>query len=163
MFTANPLALPSVDASSAPLTQTFFQLNSLVQLSPNPPIFASMHATDEVTVIEEPRLSVGPSCKGRPATIVGTQGADRLRGTAGSDVILARGGDDHVFGLAGSDLLCGGAGDDRLRGNRGADRIFGQTGADQIEGGRGRDGCNGGGGHRDTQRSCEAQIPPRGR
>ena len=55
-----------------------------------------------------------PLCNGRPATIVGTPGNDRLEGTAGDDVIAGLGGNDRLAGLDGDDVLCGGPGDDQL-------------------------------------------------
>jgi Ca2+-binding RTX toxin-like protein len=48
------------------------------------------------------------SCNGRQATIVGTDGNDRVRGTTGPDVIVARGGNDFVRSRAGNDVICGG-------------------------------------------------------
>jgi uncharacterized delta-60 repeat protein len=80
-----------------------------------------------------------PTCAGKEATIVGTDGKDRLRGTKGADVITALGGKDVVKGLAGNDRLCGGDGKDRLMGGEGKDRIFGESGKDRIAGGPGRD------------------------
>ena len=39
-----------------------------------------------------------PTCFGRPATIVGTNHADRISGTRGRDVIIAGNGNDLVVG-----------------------------------------------------------------
>lgn len=121
------------------------------------------------------------TCAGKPATVLGTGGDDRLVGTVGDDVVLARGGRDvvhtfrghdlvcagrgadvvrsgvwadRVFGNAGSDRLIGGGGADRLRGNRGADRLLGRAGSDNLAGGSGLDVCRGNRG-RDAARSCE--------
>ena len=80
-----------------------------------------------------------PRCAGRPATIVGTGGADVLRGTRRADVIVALGGNDLVSAAAGDDLVCGGAGADRLLGGAGADRLLGGPGPDRLQGGRGAD------------------------
>ncbi|GAA4714833.1 calcium-binding protein [Nocardioides conyzicola] len=66
-----------------------------------------------------------PRCHGLLATVVGTQGADRLTGTAGRDVIVARGGDDRVDGRGGDDVICGGDGADTLIGGPGGDRLYG--------------------------------------
>jgi Ca2+-binding RTX toxin-like protein len=55
-----------------------------------------------------------PTCLGKPATIVGTDGNDTLTGTDGNDVIAGLGGDD-VITSGGSDewdLICGGDGND---------------------------------------------------
>jgi RTX calcium-binding nonapeptide repeat (4 copies) len=39
-----------------------------------------------------------PTCDGRVATIVGTEGNDTINGTAGRDVIVGLGGDDTIYG-----------------------------------------------------------------
>jgi uncharacterized delta-60 repeat protein len=84
-------------------------------------------------------LSPGPTCGGKPATIVGTAGAETLHGTPGDDVIVARGGADRVQSGRGHDLVCGGSGRDVLRGGRGADRLLGGSDRDRCLGGAGRD------------------------
>jgi Ca2+-binding RTX toxin-like protein len=76
-----------------------------------------------------------PTCHGRPATVVGTSGPDRLIGTAGPDVVVGLGGRDIVRGRGGDDVLCGGGDADRLWGGPGDDRLHG--GRD----GRGADGA----------------------
>lgn len=83
-------------------------------------------------------------CKGRRATIVGTDGADRLVGTAGPDVIVAGAGNDRIFGRGGNDVVCAGAGNDRVVGGAGNDRLYGEGGRDLIIGGKGRDVLDGG-------------------
>jgi len=88
--------------------------------------------------------SKNASCAGRPATIVGSSGADRLTGTPGTDVIAALGGNDRVSGLAGNDVICGGAGKDTLKGGKGNDKLLGQAGKDKLLGGPGRDKLRGG-------------------
>lgn len=75
----------------------------------------------------------GATCAGLRATIVGTQGDDRLRGTRGRDVIAALGGHDRVAGRGGDDVICGGRGSDVLDGGGGADALLG--GLDRVEGG----------------------------
>ena len=94
-----------------------------------------------------------PTCKGRPATVVGTPGRDRLKGTARRDVIAALAGNDDVRGLAGNDLVCAGAGKDVVKagagkdlvlGGSGRDRLFGQGGRDRLLGEKGRDTLLGG-------------------
>lgn len=84
------------------------------------------------------------SCNGRPATIVGTSGADTLIGTAGDDVIVGLGGNDTIRGLGGNDVICGGTGNDRLFGGGGADTLHGDAGRDLILGGYGPDVARGG-------------------
>ena len=88
-----------------------------------------------------------PSCLGRTATIVGTDGDDILLGTVGKDVIQAGRGDDTVLGDRGGDVICGGPGTDFVRGGRNndtvhggpgdGDRAYGDLGDDQVNGGPG--------------------------
>jgi Tol biopolymer transport system component len=78
------------------------------------------------------------------ATIIGTDGADRLEGTPGTDVIAGRGGDDVILGLGGDDLICGDDGDDRLEGGDGNDFLDGDAGSDTLDGGAGSDTLIGG-------------------
>src|SRR5690348_16943319 len=70
---------------------------------------------------------VGPTatCRGWPATIVGTGGNAALVGTTGRDVIAAFGGDDSIASLSGRDLVCAGRGSDRVGAGSAADRVFG--------------------------------------
>jgi CSLREA domain-containing protein len=86
------------------------------------------------------------TCKGKAATIVGTNGAEKLKGTSRKDVIAALGGKDKVSGLAGNDLICGGGGKDTLNGGKGNDKLFGQKGNDTLKGGPGNDKLKGGAG-----------------
>ena len=110
-----------------------------------------------------------PRCGGRPATILGTAGADTMRGTLGRDVILGLAGNDMIRGLAGNDVLCGGPGrdtliggdgNDRLFGVSGRDRLFGDRGRDRLDGGSGRDRCRGGQGRNTTIRCDDRNAPP---
>jgi extracellular elastinolytic metalloproteinase len=73
-----------------------------------------------------------PSCLGKAATRVGTEGANVLRGGAGADVIVGLGGNDRITGGGGSDLICAGAGSDRLTGGRGRDKFDAGEGNDTI-------------------------------
>ena len=101
---------------------------------------------------------IAPTCRGVPASIVGTDGIDVIRGSSGNDVIQAGPGNDWVRGLGGADLICGGAGDDRIRGGSGGiatltaapgarvpgdgvygDRLFGGPGDDLVIGQGGPD------------------------
>ena len=97
-----------------------------------------------------------PTCKGNPATIVGTDGPDQIAGTAAADVIAALGGNDTVRALAGNDVVCGGPGKDTLKGGKGKDTLLGQAGKDTLNGGPGRDLCKGGKGN-DTASKCEVE------
>ena len=96
------------------------------------------------------------TCKGEPATVVGTGGVDKLSGTAAADVIAALGGNDKASGLAGNDLICGGAGKDSIKGGSGKDTLLGQKGKDTLKGGKDKDNCTGGKG-KDTASGCEAE------
>jgi RTX calcium-binding nonapeptide repeat (4 copies) len=98
----------------------------------------------------------GPTCKGKPATIVGTNGSDVRTGSQGQDVIVGLGGNDSVSGVAGNDLICGGAGKDTLKGGKGKDSLLGQKGKDSLRGGGGKDLCKGGKGN-DTASKCEIE------
>jgi uncharacterized repeat protein (TIGR01451 family) len=133
------------------------------------------------TVTASTRVTAASTCRGVPATIVGTSGADMLLGTGGPDVIAGLGGGDTVVGRAGRDLICSGGGNDRVVAGPAADRVFGAGGADRLlgrggpdllagnpgrdllegnggfdrmRGGGGFDRCRGGGGF-DIARSCE--------
>ncbi len=95
-----------------------------------------------------------PTCFGRSATIVVSEG-ERTRGTPGNDVIVGTraaddirggGGDDVICGLEGDDDIRGGGGDDLIAGGPGDDRLIGGRGRDELRGGRGRDRLSGGGG-----------------
>jgi Ca2+-binding RTX toxin-like protein len=66
-----------------------------------------------------------PTCKGRPVTILGTDGADVLKGSNQKDVISALGGEDRIDGRGGNDIICGGSGRDLIKGGPGHDKIFG--------------------------------------
>ncbi|HEY3192421.1 MAG TPA: calcium-binding protein, partial [Solirubrobacterales bacterium] len=84
------------------------------------------------------------TCKGKPATIVGTSGNDVRKGTSGEDVMVGLGGNDKLSGLARSDLICGGAGKDTLNGGKGNDKLYGEAGKDTLKGGPGKDKLKGG-------------------
>jgi extracellular elastinolytic metalloproteinase len=74
-----------------------------------------------------------PSCFGRAATKVGSDGANVLRGGRGPDVIVGLGGNDRISGGGGSDLICAGPGADRLTGGGGRDKFDGGDGNDTID------------------------------
>lgn len=79
-----------------------------------------------------------PTCFGKPATIVGTNGDDdgqshdALLGTKKKDVIVGKDGNDIILGRGGNDLICGGEGDDTIAGMSGDDRSNGGPGDDQV-------------------------------
>jgi hypothetical protein len=106
-----------------------------------------------------PGPAVGPGgtpvfCKGKPATIVGTNGNDVSSGTPARDVMVGLGGNDSLSGLAGNDLICGGKGKDNLNGGKGKDKLYGQKGKDKLRGKAGKDLCVGGPG-KDIAKACE--------
>ena len=80
------------------------------------------------------------TCDGRPATLIGTDGADTIDGTGGNDVILGLSGDDVIRGLGGNDVICGDVGNDVLRGGPGSDTLIGGDGDDVLRCGSGHDG-----------------------
>jgi RTX calcium-binding nonapeptide repeat (4 copies) len=96
------------------------------------------------------------TCKGLPATIVGTDGNDVRSGSQGQDVIAGLGGNDALSGLGGNDVICGGPGRDTLKGGKGKDTLLGQKGKDALNGGPSRDLCKGGKGN-DTASKCEVE------
>ncbi len=140
------------------------------------PVKSNNKATATTRVIGPPA-----TCRGVPATIVGTTGDDTIAGTGSRDVIAALGGNDTIASLAGRDLVCAGSGDDYIGAGRAADRVFGgaggdrllgrggpdllrgnggddvlrgNRGADRLRGGSGSDRCRGGSGA-DSIRGCE--------
>jgi len=95
------------------------------------PVLAAMAAA--AAIVPGSDAATSPTCQGRPATIVGTAGADNLTGTAAADVIVAKGGDDIINGVGGNDVLCGNEGDDLVRGG---------SGVNVVDGGSGNDACS---------------------
>jgi hypothetical protein len=93
-----------------------------------------------------PPFTAAPACKGKPATIVGTEGKDVRKGTSRKDVIVGLGGNDKLSGLAGNDVICGGSGKDTLNGGKGNDKLYGEAGKDTLKGGPSADKLNGGAG-----------------
>jgi Ca2+-binding RTX toxin-like protein len=105
---------------------------------------------------QDQNLSTCPTCKGKRATIVGTNGNDVRSGTPGRDVIVGLGGQDKLSGNAGNDLVCGGKGKDNLYGGKGKDALLGQGAKDKLHGGGGKDTCKGGKGN-DSATACEVE------
>lgn len=92
---------------------------------------------------------VGPAaaqllCRGKVATMVGTDRDDVLQGTSANDVIVGGGGRDTLIGLSGRDRLCGGGGADKLFGGEAGDLLAGGSGRDRIVGAGGSDDLFGG-------------------
>jgi hypothetical protein len=97
-----------------------------------------------------PDLDPIPSCQGRPATCVGTEGDDLVWGTEDDEVIMTLGGDDVVQADEGDDIVCLGPGDDAAHGARGDDFLFGGDGNDWLFGAQGEDSLYGEAGTRDV-------------
>jgi uncharacterized delta-60 repeat protein len=102
-----------------------------------------------IRLLGDPGGSAKGKCAGKKATVVGTNGKDKLKGTKKKDVISAGRGKDTVKGLAGNDFICGGKGKDKLVGGPGKDKLLGQQGNDKLLGGPGKDKLKGGPGKRD--------------
>lgn len=78
-------------------------------------------------------------CKGKSATLVGSNGADDLVGTNGRDIIVGLNGKDTIRGRGGKDLICAGRGKDLVKGKGGKDKLYGGKGKDLLKGGPKRD------------------------
>lgn len=89
--------------------------------------------------------AAAPTCFGRRASIVGTDGNDILTGTADRDVIAALRGDDQIAGMGGNDLICAGSGVDIVAAGEGSDQVSGGPGVDLLQGDSGRDHLYGNG------------------
>ena len=95
------------------------------------------------TALTVAATALTPTCNGIPATIVGTEGDDKIKGTPGDDAIVGLGGNDRIDGKGGNDCIDGGDGNDRIDGGAGNDVIVGSDGDDRIKGGPGDDDING--------------------
>lgn len=85
------------------------------------------------------------TCNGLPATIIGTDGVDRVVSKPGkADVFLMKGGDDVVSGLDGDDTACMGTGNDTLFGGGGDDTFVAESVADGSDVFFGDDGAQSG-------------------
>jgi hypothetical protein len=82
--------------------------------------------------LSAPAQAAIPTCLGKPATIVGSNGSDVIYGTKFPDVIASLAGDDRVHALAGNDLVCGGDGNDVVLDGYGTDVVDGGTGVDTV-------------------------------
>jgi Ca2+-binding RTX toxin-like protein len=98
------------------------------QGAPPTTLFAGMTKSEQAAVAN---WKTPVNCLGRPVTIAGTDGADKIVGTKKPDVIFAGGGKDTVKGKKGNDRMCGGAGKDKLLGGPGK--------KDRVKGGGGKD------------------------
>jgi uncharacterized repeat protein (TIGR01451 family) len=166
---------PTVTISAIPRQVGTISNTASVKGDQKDPVTSNNKATATTRVVAV------ATCRGVPATIVGTAGDDAITGTGGPDVIATLGGNDTIASLAGRDLVCaesgndyigagsaadrvfGGAGNDRLlgrggpdvlKGGAGDDVLKGNRGADRLHGGSGFDRCRGGAGA-DSIRGCE--------
>jgi hypothetical protein len=154
--------VPFVDAATAGAGPTQFDISALVESDCDKDGLGD--ETQDTNLSTCPSGTIPPpapgaataSCKGKPATIVGTSGSDVRVASQGKDVIAALGGSDTVSGLGGNDLICGGAGKDTLKGGKGKDSLLGQKGKDALSGGGAKDTCIGGKGN-DTASKCEVE------
>lgn len=109
-------------------------------------------------IVVDGSAAARPLCFGKPATIVGTSGADTIKDTPGADVIVTRGGPDVVDAFIEDlseprDRICTGDGADRVEGGLG--RIDGGSKGDVIDGATGRLFGRGG---NDRLRSSSASV-----
>jgi Ca2+-binding RTX toxin-like protein len=72
-------------------------------------------------------------CDGKPATMLGTPGDDKIIGDASDDVIVGFGGNDTLVGAEGNDTICGFDGDDTIIGGPGDDVLLGGRGSDWVD------------------------------
>lgn len=91
-----------------------------------------------------PGLDPVPTCQGRRATCVGTEGDDVLWGTEDDDVIVGMSGNDVIQADADDDIVCAGPGNDVVHGAEGNDSIYGEAGDDVLFGAKGKDVLSGG-------------------
>jgi Ca2+-binding RTX toxin-like protein len=102
------------------------------------PIVTVIIGTATLTALDGSIANIAPGptgyvCGGRVATIVGTNGPDKLKGTNGADVFVALGGDDKIEAGNGNDTICAGDGNDKVEGGGGTDYIDGGVGTDKCE------------------------------
>jgi hypothetical protein len=127
---------PRTPACEAPARAEIFALG----VPPAPPATCSRPAPAPPA---PPATSA--TCRGKQATMLGTDGADRgFTGTPGADVLVGLDGNDELSGLAGDDVICGGKGKDTLSGQNGNDQLSGEAGNDTLAGGAGKDILKGG-------------------
>ncbi len=122
--------------------------SGLVQ-QPDGRIIVAGYSQGDINVIRlqgDPGGSANSKCAGKKATVIGTNGKDKLKGTKKRDRISAGKGKDTVKGLKGNDIICGGKGKDKLFGGSGKDKLLGQAGKDRLIGGPGNDKVKGGAG-----------------
>lgn len=104
-----------------------------------------------------------PTCFGREATIVGTNGDDDLfKAHSGPDVWVTLQGDDSMDpeDWSGRDYMCGGSGNDAFGAWLSDDRALGAGGRDRMQMSDGADKAWGGGGNDSLANADFTNNPP---
>jgi hypothetical protein len=108
--------------------------------------FATLAALTAMVLAASGSARARPMCFGKPATIVGTNGADKIstKLTAGKDIVAARGGNDTIEANStrnnhGQDIICGDDGNDEITANNEANTLIGGPGNDEVKGAPGND------------------------
>jgi hypothetical protein len=123
-------------------------------------------AESDATNVGGIRLTFRRTCRGKPATVVGSSSNERLEGTPGPDVVSGGEGSTEIEGGNGRDVICAegggdlvksGPGKDLVDAGPGNDNVNTGAGRDRIFGGKGRDRCNGGKA-RDKASGCERAL-----
>jgi glucose/arabinose dehydrogenase len=153
-FGAIHAATLSADRSAIVSDTVAFQPSGPAPLSIERGPDGTLYYSDPNGIYKLTQSTAGQSCDGRPATITGTESADRITGTAGADVIVGLGGNDTISGASGDDVICGGPGNDAVSGDAGNDRLLGDAGADSLSGGANDDALDGGD---DAPDSCDGE------
>jgi Ca2+-binding RTX toxin-like protein len=145
-FSANRLEVIAGATNARVATISLDRPHSVTALPNAQRAYVTNLGQDTVSVIQDGAPPKPRRCRGKQATIVGTNSADVIFGTNKRDVIDARAGNDQVFARRGRDIVCGGRGADLIHGGKGRDSIRGHGGADSLHGGKGRDSIDGQGG-----------------
>ncbi len=140
----NGYVIRNHDGDVAPSTSAGFTQQSGFQLDVSARLEPDCDKDGLGDDTQDKATSPCPTCKGKPATIIGTSGKDVRSGTPGRDVMVGLAGNDRLSGLAGNDVICGGPGSDKLFGGRGNDKLIGDSGKDTLKGGAGKDKLTGG-------------------
>jgi Ca2+-binding RTX toxin-like protein len=106
-------------------------------------VAGGLHAA---AVLSSAEIFAPATCRGKQATMLGTDGADQITGSPKADVVVGLDGNDKLSRLGGNDVICGGAGKDTMKGGKGKDKLYGEAGKDTLKGGPGKDKLKGGAG-----------------
>lgn len=169
VLTAGTLVFPAATTTKnivlTVLNDAADESNETVVVTLSAPSGATLSAptVHTYTINDNDSAPVTLKCRGRLATIVGSDNKETLTGTKGPDVIVALNGNDTINGNGGDDVICAGGGNDvvnagggndlvlgqggndTLKGDGGSDLLIGAAGKDKLAGGPSPlDGCNGG-------------------